>query len=347
VQIQLAPRKTEPINFGSRPTTPLAPEDADEYRLAGDDATVSTSTGAAGAPSGRTALGTQSGKKTGAIVGSDRGTHSGARKAQTSVDAPPERVSQFTTVTDEQLRGPRESDEAPLKQWMLAAALAIVGFAIIGLSIYFATRPPSANRLYASVKAAAGRGDTAELLPVEGDIARFLQLYPADARAAEIRTYQDQIAQYRLERRLKPGLLRNRAQQPLSPVERAYQEALRLVDDDPEAALRRFEALVAVFDGSADREPTEEAQRTTAQCLDLARQQIARLRPEVETFVADERAAIEQQLQRAGQLAKSNRRAADRIWQGIVTLYREKSWADDLVQTAESRLAEGHRQDSP
>jgi serine/threonine protein kinase len=344
VQIQVTPRKTEPIDFGSRPTTPLAPEDGEEYRLAGDDATVSTSTGASGAPSGRTALGTQSGKKTGAIVGSDRGTHSGVRKAQTSVEAPPDRVSQFTTVTDEQLRGPRESDEAPLKQWTLAAALAIAGFIIIGLSIYFATRPPSANRLYASVRAAAERGDTAELLPAEGDIARFLQLYPSDARAAEIRTYQDQIEQYRLERRLKPSPLRNRAQPPLTPVERAYQEALRLADDDPEAALRRFEALVAVFDGSADREPTDAAKRTTAQCLDLARQQITRLRPEVGRVIAEQKAVLERQLARADETAETDRAAAKKIWQGVVTLFGDKQWAADLVASAQDKLRHADKQ---
>ncbi len=349
LQIHLAPRKTEPINFGSRPTTPLRHEEGEyreddgEYRLAGDDGTVSTSAGVSG-EKGRTAMGTQAGKKTGAIVGSDRGTHAPARKAQTSVEASPEKVSQFTTVTDEQLRGPRESDETPLKQWAMAAALALSGFIIIGASVYLATRPPSANRLYAGIKAAADRGDTAELLAVEADVARFLQLYSTDARAAEVKNYQEQVERFRLERRLKPGPLRKTSNQTLTPIERAYQEALRAAETDPEAALRRFEALVAVFDGSADRESNDESTRTTAQCLDLAREQIARLRPEVETVITEQKATLERQLARADEISKRDRAAAEKIWQGVITLYGDKHWATELVNAAQGKLQHAAQQ---
>jgi serine/threonine-protein kinase len=341
VPIHLAPRKTEPIDYSSRPTTPLAPNDAGEYHFA-DDATVSNHTRASGDPAGRTALSTQIGKKTGAIHGSDHGTHAVPRTAQTSsaTTVPPEKISQFTSVTDEDLRGPRESDDAPHKQWALAAALAITGLMIVGISIYFATRPPSAERLYAQVKASADRGDAADLLPVEADLNRFLQLYPTDVRAAEIKNYQAQLERYRLERRLKPSPLRSRANQPLTPIERAYQDALRLADNDPEAALQRLDAFLAVYDGSADSEPTEDANRTTAQCLELARQQIARLRPDVEKLIADERASLERQLVRADQLAEINRPAAEQIWRGIIILYRDKLWASDFIKAAETKLDE-------
>jgi hypothetical protein len=199
--------------------------------------------------------------------------------------------------------------------------------------------------LYATVKAAADRGDAAELLPAEADLTRFLQLYPSDARAAEIKDYQAQLERYRLERRLKPSPLRGRTAQPLTPIERAYQDALRLAENDPEAALQRFEAFLAVFDGSADSEPIDEAKRTTAQCLELARQQVARLRPEVEKLVADQRAALQRQLDRADQLAKTDRSAAEKIWQGIITLYRDKQWASDLIETAQNNLNRATRDD--
>src|SRR5207248_34684 len=161
---------------------------------------------------------------------SNRGTHVGPRATPASSDstAQSEKISQFTPVTDEDLRGPRDSDDAPHKQWTLAAALALAGLVVIGLSIYFTTRPPSAERLYANVKAAADRGDAAELLPVEAELTRFLQLYPSDARVAEVKSYQDQLERYRLERRLRPGPIRARTSQPLTPIERAYQEAIRL-----------------------------------------------------------------------------------------------------------------------
>src|SRR4029079_4986282 len=97
-------------------------------------------------------------------------------------------------------------------------------------------------------------------------------------------------------------------------------------------------ALVAVFDSSADTEPTEESQRTTSQCLELARQQIARLRPEVETLIADQRAMLQRQLDRADHLAATDQPAAQQIWHGVITLYGEKPWAHDLIETARRKL---------
>jgi serine/threonine-protein kinase len=338
--VKIAPRKTEAIDFGSQPTTPLAQSDGDEYRLEAMDISAGTQADQGGKQSGRTELSTQAGKKTGNIRLSGRGTDVVQRAAEPAAESIGGTTTPFIAVSNEERRGPRDVEDAPLKQWMLAGALALAGLAIVGSSLYFATRPPSANRLYAGIKAAADRGGAAELLPVEGEITRFLQLYSGDARAAELKNYLGEIDQYRLERRLQPGRQRSRRREALAPVERAYQEAVQLEESDPEAAIERLEALAAVFGGTNDSDLSDPARRATAMCLDLARQEIARLKPEVESLTADHRAAVERQLNRADSLAKSDRASAEQIWRGIVTLYDDKRWANELVAAAKGKLAQ-------
>src|SRR5439155_19376050 len=132
------PRKTEAIDFGSRPTTPLAPSGEDEYRLAAAQAAAGTHAEQGGSPAGRTELGTQSGKGTGAAFQSSRGTDVERRDNESSAEAAAvSSTSQFIRVSDEERRGPREAEDSPLKQWSLAAALAAMGLAVIGGSIYF------------------------------------------------------------------------------------------------------------------------------------------------------------------------------------------------------------------
>jgi hypothetical protein len=114
----------------------------------------------------------------------------------------------------------------------------------------------------------------------------------------------------------------------------AYQEALRLASEDPEAGLRHYEAILAVFGGGESKKLTE----TDKRWLDLARKQVVKLEPEVERLKAEQQKAVRQQLGRARELAASDRQAAEAIWRGIVTLYGNKTWAAELVEEAEAEL---------
>jgi eukaryotic-like serine/threonine-protein kinase len=324
--------KTDILNPASSLTARMpGATDDNEYRLAGDDPTLVTGVGGGAAPSSRTALGTQAGKRTGA------GSSSGTQAESGEPAAPTPKLTRFTTVSEDDLRGRRASDDTLLKQWGLAAALAVVGLMVVAGAVYFATRPPSADRLYAAVKTAAARGSADALVPVEAEITRFLELYPDDPRFEEVKHAADDLKRYRLDRRLEVRARRGRDTTDISPVERAYQRALQLTSTDPEAALTHFEALVAVY-GPLPGSELRAADKRTEQCLQLAEQQIARLRPEVEKLAAEQRAAVRQQLERADQLSANDRKAAERIWQGLITLYEGKTWANDLVAQARENL---------
>ncbi len=342
----LAASKTEIIKLASQPTEELPKPKTDqvEYRLASDSPTSVADDDQSVKPSSRTAMKTQAGKKTGAGFESDRKTDIAKKPAgrDSQVDGNAtanQSANQFTTVSTEELRGERDSDEGIFKQWLVAGAVAIVGVAAMAMAIYMATRPPSADRLIASIKAVADHKEPGELVAVEAEMKRFLELYPSDPRAADIEGFAKELAQYRLERQAERRRRGATSELGETPVELAYAEALRLASFDPETALAQFEALLVVFGDATSAGEREKSTKEPAECLELARKQIERLRPEVNRMIAEQRAALERELERADRLAETNPPAARPIWEGIITLYRGKAWAKPLVEAAQSRLA--------
>lgn len=325
--------KTAAVNPSAHPTLPLNLSGADEYRLASDEPTHATSSGSR---SNLTALGTQAGKRTGADTGSGRQTDPDQSDGQAQpVEA---KQTRFTPVSEDDLRGRRESDETPLRVWLLVGGLLSVAALLIAVVVVISTRAPSADRLYSLIQRAAAGGGGEALVERESEIAQFLAHHAADPRAEEVRAWEQEIEQYRLERQLKLRVKKNDDTGGLTTVERAYLAALQLERLDPEAALARYEALAAVFGGPPDPAANPLQQRTSRQCVELARQAAQRLRATNEKTSAVERRAVRQQLERAEQLAASDRAAAEAIWRGIITLYGSHSWAKELVAEARAKL---------
>jgi hypothetical protein len=308
----------------------------DEYRLASEPTAVDGS-GGASAQSSRTSLNTQAGKKTGAGSDSGRGTHAEAAAAKqlaADTDDLAARMTRFVMVSEQELRGRKEPEESPWTQWIVAGGLGIAGLIVVVGAILIATRQPSADRLYAQIQAAASKGEPSELAGVQSQMQTFRQQYAADPRAAEVQSLEDTLARYRLEKKAAQQVRRGAISEQASPLERAYNEALTLAATDPEAALARFQAIVAVFEG--DSKELQNGAQT--RWLELAREQASRLAPIASRLIEEQQALASRQLERAEQLAGSNPEAARRIWRGLVTLYRDKSWARELVATAEQRL---------
>jgi serine/threonine-protein kinase len=333
--------KTDFVNPAVAKTAPLVPEnECDVHRHGADYGTRATGIGGPAAASGRTSMSTQAGKRTGIGESSSRRTDVGTIVPAALAQAEAARISQFTSVSEADLRGESEADDSPHKQWLLTAILALVGIGLIAAAIYFATRPPSADGLYATVKAAADRGGPNELASVEGELNRFVQLFPDDPRVAEMKALAADLEEFRLARRLELGAKRGDLGQELTPIELAYQRAQQLANTDPEAAVEHFAALIAVFHEPSQSNGNEHEQRIKSLCIELARKQLARLSASVQSSIADQKSAIHRQLDRAEQLAAANRPEADKIWEGVITLYRDKRWAKELVETARRRLNE-------
>jgi hypothetical protein len=149
-----------------------------------------------------------------------------------------------------------------------------------------------------------------------------------------VKALEEKLGQYRLEKKAAQQARRGTIDRRASPIEQAYNEALLLVPSDPQGALERFEALIAVFGAADDTLPGDDDA-----WLKLARQQVARLTPQVERIGREHGVAVRKQLERAEVLAGEDAEAARRIWRGIITLYQDKAWARDLVSEARDRLS--------
>jgi serine/threonine-protein kinase len=184
---------------------------------------------------------------------------------------------------------------------------------------WYLTRPPSADALVERIEAAAASDEADELKKARGDIDAFLEHYPHDPRAARVQALADEAEQS-------------------NPIQRAYAEALRYSLVSPEQGLAKFTALVDAYDDGADNS------ETARHYVRLARAQQARLQKRVERYVEEGRKLIESRLAKADKLAGNDPAAARKIYQGIIELYRDKPWADDLVRRAEGALPEAAKQ---
>jgi eukaryotic-like serine/threonine-protein kinase len=208
---------------------------------------------------------------------------------------------------------------------------------------FVATRQPSADQLYGRVKGAMDGGGVEELARVESELTQFLAAHGDDPRAQELTAFQEELELHKLQRRFELRAKRPKGVEGLTPVERAYLEAVQLATTHPEQALARFQAIVDVYGGPADATLNVLERKASEQCLALAAKQIERLKETVATLNAEQRTALRRQLDRAAKLAAKDPSAAAKICEGIVTLYGDKRWAKDLVEQAEAQIAAGER----
>ncbi|MBX3414022.1 MAG: protein kinase [Pirellulales bacterium] len=243
-------------------------------------------------------------------------------------------VSRFTAVAENEVEESQREEDEPsalisAQTWVLVAALVM-----LAVGIWYFLQPPSADSLYLRISEAANDGGPDSLLDVEDEVREFLNLYSHDPRAVELRDYQTQINLQQAERKLDRRARSGNRNETLSPIELAYIDAIRIAPADPQKAIVKLEALIAVYsDQNADNE-------TVRQCLELAKRQLARLKGQAELGTAEQIASIRERLAHAQEVNESNPQLSRAICQGIVDLYGDKPWATSLVAQARSALGE-------
>lgn len=242
----------------------------------------------------------------------------------------PATQTRFTHVSDGE--EPASEAHGEETQWFSLQVLALVAaIAALGWGTWYLLQPPSLDRLYARVTAA---NESDRLSEAEADIASFLARATADdPRTAEMQELLDQVEIDRLERRLEKRLRLRDTRSELSPVERDYVEALRQVELDPEAGMKKMNALVDLYGESTAKEPA-----VTRQCLELARRKLSKLRKDMAAYAKEHRDRIAEQLDRADALAKNDPQTAEKIWHAVIELYDGKPWAADFVAHSRRKL---------
>lgn len=245
--------------------------------------------------------------------------------------APPQPpVARFTTVAESD---DQEDEEAtPVVVRVLQVGLLLFAMASVVALGWYLAQPPSADKLYQQVVQAEQRSGFEGLLESEDAIEQFLEHYPKDPRRGEISGLKADVQTYRRTRNFQRRLERLAQQGELAPWERAFVEANRLADTDPEAALRRLGAVVTLYS------PEAEHSRPASELLQLARQRIETLRKDLIRRQSQDLAAIQLQLQRATELARENPALSRSIWQAVVDLYADKPWASEVVGQARRLL---------
>ena len=251
---------------------------------------------------------------------------------------PAEPVVHFTKVEeDARRRAPWYRDV--LGGMFSAATLALlVGLSAITAGAWYMLKPATADELYAQIQNLARDAKPEDVSQAEQPINEFLARYSEDPRSDEVRGYQEEVRLTRDARRTQRNVRRMRKVDAVSPIERAYAEAVRDSQSNPELAIEKLKALINLYDDSA-RQPDE-----IEYSLKLARRELERLREEVRRHAADDLRMLETRLKRAAELGQSDPPAARRIWQAVIDLYGSKPWAAKPVDTARAALAASQSQ---
>ncbi|MEX0937484.1 MAG: serine/threonine-protein kinase [Pirellulales bacterium] len=256
-----------------------------------------------------------------------------AAAAAESSDASP--AVSFTTVEEEaRRRSAAEPEVSPLVRYLQLAALAA---SLIGLAalLWYMLQPPSADALYADIQEVAKDDQAESLSAAEPAIRDFLTRYPNDPRAEELVAYRDAIDLERIERRLRVRGLRPTDDNDLGPIERIYVEAIDSAESQPQQAVEKLGAMLALYDGDS-----EQLSRRERLGLELARRKRDQLQARIDETANLHRDLITQHMTQAESVRQSDPARARQLLDAIVTLYGEKPWASEQVDRARRMLAE-------
>jgi serine/threonine-protein kinase len=246
----------------------------------------------------------------------------------------------FTVVGKEEL----DRGESPLRRapfpWLQTAALAI-SLAAIAVAVAWFLQPPNADGLFQRIEARARRNDPDALRQAADDIDDFVRRFPQDARCRRVRHYQQEIDLENLQRKFDRRTRGLGADQSLLPVEQAYLDALSYARLDPERGMAKFQALIDLYGDHPA--PSGHA----AQCLELARRQLARLKEQFDAPAADRLKLLMSRLDEAERLRAAEPERARAMYRAVIELYGGKPWAAEAVGRARAALATEKKPSAP
>lgn len=278
-------------------------------------------------------------------------------------------TSRFVAVKDEELDDLSELEHRVQPLVSIQTVLASVCLILIGMAAWYMIQPVPPDTLFERIAGTIREsGEDEELSPgvlrrAEKDIRLFIRDYAMHPKAETVREFEEALNLADLERRLER---RQQFANPtsLAPVERAYIEAVASLKTDPEKTIRKLQALIDLFSSDAalfhrletsdegfepNMEPGEAAaapetpsrrrlSSPTELCVELARRRLKRLNQDLTTIHADQIALIEKRLDDAQELEEQYPARAAEIRRAVVELYRDRSWARDVLREAREAL---------
>jgi serine/threonine-protein kinase len=261
------------------------------------------------------------------------------------------RAARFTTVEAEEAQRRAEQQRSWITVALQLAGLATVLGGMTALAFYL-SRPPSADELYRTIKSTSSSDDDASLGNVEREINEFLKMYPNDSRAAELVRYREEVmldkAERRLQREARGG---GGAEQELLPAEQLYLRAVNMANESPEAAAATLKSLMDLYgadvthregsqatDGRTTEIRSPDANKRVKIVVQLAKRRLAASQATIARQREVQLADLKERVQAAKDLVESDPQRAAAMYQAIVDLHANDSWAVDIVQEARSQL---------
>ncbi|MEX0866556.1 MAG: hypothetical protein WD030_04300, partial [Pirellulales bacterium] len=239
----------------------------------------------------------------------------------------------FTSIEEERQRA-LERERASRALVSLPTVLLALALLATGGIVWYLLQPASPATLYARISAAAG-DNPAELSSVESEMDQFLNHYGGHENAEEVRQWQARLNHYRLARGATQRARRLIERYPHNAAGRAYLEAIRLAEFDPQRAIDKLEALLALYGSLPERADGEPSERRANQAIVAeARQQLSRMQAELESYAAMQLDTLAAALDHADRLADDQPQQAEAMRRAAVELYGDKPWAHDLVLRA-------------
>ncbi len=239
----------------------------------------------------------------------------------------------FTIVPDQPTYGRAES--RPTWVVVTQATALLLLLAGVGWGVAWAMRPATADQLFEQISQAAEQGDQ-QLLARQEEVQEFLDRFPDDPRAAELQPLTEQLALVETERRMMT-LLRRRAQSD-SPLEALYLEAMRDAKDNPERAAEQLRSIIDLMDAALGLDASDN--EVNQAMLPLAQLQLERLDERIADRAKAQLPFLQERLERARDVAKTNPQAARAICRAIISFYQHRPWASAVVAGAEALLSE-------
>ncbi|MFG0291457.1 MAG: serine/threonine-protein kinase [Rhodopirellula sp. JB044] len=258
------------------------------------------------------------------------------RSTEFETEHPVTSPTRFQTIGSDEAEsgyfGP-QANESSAHRWLHYAS--IVGMiAILAGGVYLfvrAMKTPPADVMFATLQSAEQDGD---LTLNRTLIDRYLDAYPDDENADQVRQWQRQAELEQTIKRLTGRARRVGGISRLDPAAQAFLNAMQIRESSTEEAQTHLHAWLDVF-GSDENEPTS---LELTQLTRLVRDELDRLESEQPQDIgSDSRLTVlTQRLDASEEMA-----AAERVnlLRGIIRLYQDTAWARPVVDEATERLA--------
>lgn len=226
-----------------------------------------------------------------------------------------------------------QADVATSPAWPWTTALGVVAIVCLIVASVFAyqhwNQPNTADQLYDQIIAGLEARDTRSLTDVKAEIDEFLERFDQDPRIAEITEFKRDLQVSQWQRQLDAKIRRRDAR--LTPVEQLYASAMSHATHEPERAAKELEALIETY---GDPESPSKLQ----QVIDVARLQRNRLDQELRETSKQHLLLIQERLAQADRLQTDDPQRAREMYEGIISLYSARPWANEVVDQARAQL---------